>query len=48
MKLPNESESYFPFRFVEIDGIFSNSKSISSVKFTYIFAMEEATEKDYG
>lgn len=45
MKLPNESESYFSLRFVEMDEIFFNSKNVSSVKFTYSLVMEEATEK---
>lgn len=45
MKLPNESKSYFSLHFVEMDEIFVNSKNVSSVKFTYIFVMEEATEK---
>lgn len=45
MKLPNESKSYFSLHFVEMDEIFVNSKNVSSVKFTYIFVMEGATEK---
>lgn len=45
MKLPNESESYFCLRFVEMDEIFFNSKNVSSVKFTYISVMERAIEK---
>lgn len=45
MKLPNESKSYFSLHFVEMDEIFVNSKNVSSVKFTYIFVMERATEK---
>lgn len=48
MKLPNESESFFSLRFVEMDEIFFNSKNVSSVKFTYVFVMERATEKRLG
>lgn len=48
MKLPNESESYFSLRFVEMDEIFFNSKNVSSVKFTYVSVMERATEKRLG